>query len=165
MYAYFDKQIAEHRERLATEEVIEPKDFVDAYLLEMTRQQESGEPSYFNDMQLRNVILDLFIAGQETTTNTLTWSVLYILHNLHVQDGMHEELDRVIGSDRMVTMADKPKLPYVNAVINESQRLTNLLPQNLMHRTTRDVVVKGHLIPKDTCILPQISCVLYDEKV
>ncbi|KAH7727008.1 Protein CYP-33C1 [Aphelenchoides avenae] len=117
MFAYFDAQIEEHRQRLAKEPSSEPKDYVDAYLLEMEKHRSSDEAHFFSDIQLRNIILDLFIAGQETTTNTLTWTVLYILHNLRVQDGLQEELDRVVGSDRLVNMADKPNLPYANAVI------------------------------------------------
>lgn len=43
--------------------------------------------------------------------------------------------------------------------------MANLLPQNVPHETTRDVVIDGYTIPKGTTIIPQISCVLYDEKV
>lgn len=49
--------------------------------------------------------------------------------------------------------------------VKEIQRLCNLLPQNLLHRTTKDVVVDGYRLPKGTCIVPQISTVHYDEQV
>lgn len=39
------------------------------------------------------------------------------------------------------------------------------MPQNLMHKTLQKVVVNGHKIPAGTTIVPQISCVLFDEKV
>uniref|UniRef100_A0A915DW26 Cytochrome P450 n=1 Tax=Ditylenchus dipsaci TaxID=166011 RepID=A0A915DW26_9BILA len=60
---------------------------------------------------------------------------------------------------------NKSSLPYTNAVINECQRLCNLFPENLPHRTTRDVVICGHQIAKGTLIVPQICCVLYDEQL
>lgn len=33
-----------------------------------------------------------------------------------------------------------------------------------MHKTARDVFIQGFKIPKNTCIVPEISCVLYDEQ-
>ncbi|KAH7696701.1 Protein CYP-33C11 [Aphelenchoides avenae] len=49
---------------------------------------------------------------------------------------MQEELDRVIGTDGLITMDDRLRLPYTNAVINETQRLSNLIVQNILHKTT-----------------------------
>lgn len=68
---------------------------------------------------------------------------------------------------------------YTQAVIAETLRLANILIMNVFHRTTRDVQVGDFTIPKDTCIgtgvlkasikwlfaVPQISTVLYDDKV
>ena len=65
-----------------------------------------------------NVALDLWLAGMETTVTTLKWAFLYLLHHPEVQNRIHKELDEVIGEDREITMADKPKLPYVTATIN-----------------------------------------------
>ena len=100
----------------------------------------------------------------ETTSNTLYWGVLYILHNPEVARKMRQELDKHIGGDRIVTMDDKARLHYVNATINEIQRLANLLPNNLMHTTTKEVEIEGYKIPADTVIIAQISSVMYDEK-
>jgi cytochrome P450 family 33 len=70
-------------------------------------------------MQLKNTIFDLWIAGMETTSNTLTWAILYLLHNPDCQRRIHEEFDREIGSsDRLINMNDKIRLNYCNAVIN-----------------------------------------------
>lgn len=43
--------------------------------------------------------------------------------------------------------------------------MTNLLAQNVFHRTTREAYINGYRIPKGTVCLPQISALLYDEKV
>ena len=41
-----------------------------------------------------------------------------MIHYPEVQEKIHQELDRVIGRDRDVIMADKPTLPYTMATIN-----------------------------------------------
>jgi hypothetical protein len=43
----------------------------------------------------------------------------------------HEELDRVIGQDRMPTFADEPNLPYVRAIIKEQQRWRCIAPMSM----------------------------------
>ncbi|CAD6200048.1 unnamed protein product, partial [Caenorhabditis auriculariae] len=53
----------------------------------------------------------------------------------------------------------------MNAFINETQRSANLLPVNLPHVLTRNVVLNGYEIPKGTGVLAQLSTVMFDEKV
>ena len=119
----------------------------------------------FSEKQLREVLFDIFIAGQETTANTIIYSFICALNYPEAQRKFQEELDRVIGSDRIITVADKPNLIYCQAYINETLRLVNLLPQNLFHKNLKDVEINGYKIKAGTTILPQISCVLYDEKI
>ena len=160
---YCSEQIEKHRAEMASPDYNsedDPKDYVEAYL-----REAPNKPDSFTDIQLINNLFDLWIAGQETTSNTLIFSVLYILHNPAVQDKLHSELDSVVGSDRRITLSDKSSLTYMNAFINEVQRSVNLLPQNLLHKTMKDVKVGEYFIKKGTIILPQISNVLYDEKV
>ncbi|CAJ0575854.1 unnamed protein product, partial [Mesorhabditis spiculigera] len=140
-------------------------DFVECYLKEQRRQKGKPNESFYCDHQLTNVALDIWAAGMETTSNTLTWTICYVLNHPNVQKKMHEELDRVIGSDRMITMGDKNDLPYVNAVVNEAQRVANLLPQNLQRKLLEDTVIGAHPIKAGTVVMPQISTVLYDERV
>ncbi|PAV75938.1 hypothetical protein WR25_25023 [Diploscapter pachys] len=78
---------------------------------------------------------------------------------------MQEELDKQIGGDRIVTMNDKTQLVYINAVINEAQRLGNVAVQNIPRMNNVDVDINGYHIPAHTVIIPQISTVMYDEKI
>ena len=76
---------------------------------------------FFSITQLYNMCFDLWIAGQETTSSTLSWGMAYLMLNPDMQEKLHQELSRVIGSDRLVTLNDKKNLPYTNAVINVSR--------------------------------------------
>ena len=39
-----------------------------------------------------------------------------------------EEIDRVIGPDRLPTLADRPSLPYIDAILKETLRWQNVVP-------------------------------------
>ncbi|PAV89592.1 hypothetical protein WR25_27089 [Diploscapter pachys] len=54
----------------------------------------------------------------DTSTHVISWGILYILHHPEVARRIREELDSKICGDRIVTLDDKNKLPYTNAVIN-----------------------------------------------
>ncbi|CAJ0589385.1 unnamed protein product [Cylicocyclus nassatus] len=162
--AMINSQIEEHKAEIDFESE-KSTDFVEAFLKEQKRHEDEPDFGGFSMNQLRNVCLDLWFAGMETTSNTLYWGVLYVLLDPEVQKNIHEELDRKIGYPRLITIADRSSLHYMNAVINEVQRLANLLPLNVFHETTEDVVIDGYHIPAGTLFLPQISNVMYDEKV
>ena len=73
-------------------------DFVDTYLAEMVKRKENQESS-FNKIRgnfyLANVMVDLFIAGMETTASTLNWSFLLLLHHPEIRRNVQKEIDQV----------------------------------------------------------------------
>ncbi|VDO20647.1 unnamed protein product [Haemonchus placei] len=163
-FSFFDRQIDAHQKQNDQEGDI-ATDYVAAFLKEQKRREAEGDYELFRHIQLQNVCLDLWIAGMETTSNTLSWGVVYILNHLDVQMKMHEEMDREIGSSRAITMTDKNYLHFTCAVVNEIQRLGNIVPLNLLHETLRPVRIGGFDLPSKTGIVAQISTVLYDEEV
>ncbi|KAL6741995.1 hypothetical protein Aduo_015196 [Ancylostoma duodenale] len=164
LFGMFDAQIQAHRVEIDSD-CEKSTDYVEAFLKERKRHENEPEFGGFSLDQLRNMCFDLWMAGMETTSNTLYWGVVYVLLDSAVQKRIHEEMDCEIGSDRLVTIADRSRLHYMNAVINEIQRVANLLPLNVFHETTTDVVIEGYKIPAGTLFLPQISSVMYDETI
>lgn len=65
-----------------------------------------------------------------------------------LQDKVRAEIDHVIGQDRRPTMADKPSLPYTDAVIHEIQRIGNIVPLNGLRMAAKDTTLGGYFIPK-----------------
>ncbi|KAI6192907.1 hypothetical protein M3Y99_01907100 [Aphelenchoides fujianensis] len=109
---------------------------------------------------VRAMVLDSFLAGEDTTSNTLG----FLVNHPEVGRRIERELAEKIGSGRLIQTADRSALPYLNAVICETQRLCNLLPLNLFRTNTKEVEVGGFRLLAGTCIVPQISAVLFDEK-
>ncbi|CAA16294.2 CYtochrome P450 family [Caenorhabditis elegans] len=161
---FFYSQIDEHRNEIDFDNT-ENLDFVEAYLKEQKKREEDGDFKTFCNKQLCAMLFDLWIAGLMTTTMTMTWGLSYYLYNPEVQRKIREELDKVIGNDRLISTADKNDLPYLQAFVTETQRTANIIPLNLIHMTTRDTVIDGFPIQKGTGVIAQISTVMYDEKV
>lgn len=63
-------------------------------------------------------------------------------------DRARAEINHVIGEDRRPTMADKPSLPYTDAVIHEIQRIGNIVPLNGLRMAVKDTTLGGYFIPK-----------------
>lgn len=64
------------------------------------------------------------------------------------------EIDRVIGESRHPAAADRPNLPFTDAVIHEIQRMGNILPLGFPKMATKDATLGGYLIPKVKDYLP-----------
>ncbi|XP_010073983.1 PREDICTED: cytochrome P450 1B1 [Pterocles gutturalis] len=70
----------------------------------------------------------------------------------NVQAKMQEEVDRIVGRDRLPCAEDQPRLPYIMAFLYESMRFSSFVPVTIPHATTANTFIMGYLIPKDTVI-------------
>lgn len=74
--------IKEHQESL---DASNPQDFIDMYLLHMEEERRNSSGTSFDEDYLFYIIGDLFVAGTDTTTNSLLWCLLYMSVNPDVQ--------------------------------------------------------------------------------
>ena len=84
------------------------------------QDEESGRS--MSDQQLRDEVMTLFMAGHETTANTLAWAWFLLARNPTAERALHAELDLVLG-DRPPCPDDLPRLKYAGHVIAETLRL------------------------------------------
>ncbi|VDO46112.1 unnamed protein product [Haemonchus placei] len=141
----------------------EGDDFVDAFLIQMKKDRESGK-LLASDETLLMSLLDLWFAGQETTITTLEWAFTFLLLNPQVISRVEEELLALTKGRRPLSIADRPNTPFYNATLTEIHRCAILVPMNLWRETSEDTRVGSYLIPKGTAITAQISLIMTDEK-
>lgn len=88
---------------------------------------------------------------------------MYMIHNRQVSDKVQAELDAVIGQKRFVNLQDRNHLPYVEAVLSEILRFSNVAPLGIAHRTTENTQFKEYMIPKNTVILMSLYSLNMDK--
>ncbi|XP_019355655.1 cytochrome P450 2U1 isoform X2 [Alligator mississippiensis] len=157
--AFLKRIIAQHRENLDPEN---PQDFIDMYLLQVDEEKKKNKESSFNEDYLFFIIGDLFIAGTDTTTNTLLWCLLYMSLYPEVQEKVHAEISAVIGPDQAPSLADKAKMPFTEATIMEVQRMTVVVPLSIPRMASKTAVLQGYTIPKGSVIVPNLWSVHRD---
>ncbi|KAM3850527.1 cytochrome P450 2K1-like [Diretmus argenteus] len=149
-------------------ETLNPQMFrgvVDSFLTRKQKDEDSGVmDSHYHEKNLIFTIGNLFAAGTETTGTTLRWGLLLMAKYPQEQDQVQEELSRVIGS-RQVRVEDRKNLPYTDAVIHETQRLANIVPMAIPHKTSQDVTFQDYFIRKGTTVFPLLTSVLHDDSV
>ena len=120
-----------------------------AMLLDMV-DDETGEG--MTDQQLRDEVTTLFLAGYETTSIALTWAFDFLVHNPEMMERLRAEVDAAVGSDRLPTFADLPKMPYSRMILQETLRIRP--PAWQLPRTAIvDDEIDGHHIPAGTNLI------------
>jgi fumagillin biosynthesis cytochrome P450 monooxygenase len=85
---------------------------------------------------------------------TLKWFFIAMLKHPEVQQKAQEEIDRVVGTDRVPDFEDRDHLPYIDAIWLEVMRWKSIFPISAGHAAREDGEYNGYLIPKGAMILP-----------
>lgn len=76
-----------------------------------------------------------------------------------------EELDTVVGTDRLVQESDIPNLPYLQAITKEVFRMHPVVPLSVPHVSTRPCEVLGFKIPERTHLMFNVFAIQRDPSV
>jgi cytochrome P450 len=138
------RQIEKVLYRMIAEKRASGRDAGDLLSMLLAAQDEDG--SRMTDKQLRDEAITLFLAGHETTANTLSWTWWLLAQNPAVEAKLHAELRNVLAG-RAPSLDDLPKLVYTNHIITESMRLYP--PAWGTARTAiEDHEIAGYAVPK-----------------
>ncbi|XP_062602729.1 cytochrome P450 2B4-like isoform X3 [Saccostrea cucullata] len=155
--AFLDEMIEEHRRNFDENHI---DDFIDAFLLEQ-KQTSDESNTIFTDKNLNQTLEDIIQAGTETSSTTLRWALLFLIHYPHWQKRIQKEIDYVIGQGQP-KMEHKEQLPTVEAFMLESIRVGNTSPLTAPRAAKEDFTYKGHLFPKGTTVLFLLESALMD---
>ncbi|KAF9533208.1 cytochrome P450 [Crepidotus variabilis] len=104
-------------------------------------------------MHTKCVCATSYAAGADTTVASIEAFFYVIAKYPDVQRKAQEEIDRVIGNDRIPTFNDRSSLLYVEALFREVLRWMPALPLGLAHGTSADDIYEGQYIPKGASII------------
>ena len=126
------------------------------YTLLQAQDTEAGI-GRMTDIQLKDEVMTIFLAGHETTSNALTWTFYLLSQHPTVGDLLYDELQSVLGGSessgsRFPTVQDIPKLVYTEKILRESMRL---YPPawTIGRQVINDYKVDKYVIPAGSIIL------------
>lgn len=117
--------------------------------------QQPDNKTWFGITQIKAMLIDMLIAGTDTSSMTLEWVMSYLLKNPSVMEKVKNELNQVVGLNNIVEESDLMKLEYLDAVIKETLRLQPVSPFT-MRRPAKTCVIGGYKIPKDCTVYVNI---------
>ncbi|KAL2633750.1 hypothetical protein R1flu_005229 [Riccia fluitans] len=132
--------------------------FVDA-LLKFRKEYDLSEET------VSTLLWDMITAGMDTTAITVEWAMAELVRNPEVQRKAQEELDTVVGYERVLTEVDFKDLPFLHAVAKEVLRLHPPAPLMLPHKALEDTTVGGYDVPKGSTVHVSVFAVGRDPNI
>jgi cytochrome P450 len=108
--------------------------------------------------------VSLYAAGSDSTVAIIESVILALLIYPEVVKRAQEEIDRVVGSDRLPTFEDRANMPYLDGIVREAWRWNPVGPMGLAHKSEEDILHGEYLIPKGSYLLPSLWWFLHDPK-
>jgi cytochrome P450/nitrite reductase/ring-hydroxylating ferredoxin subunit len=148
VHAYCRKLIEQTRQRMTADPSIaaRPGNLLEAMVAATTEDGErlTGE-------ELLGNMLTMLLAGEDTTANTLSWTVYLMGQSPAVRDTLRGEIDAV-EQDEAGIYVEQGRLPYTDAVVAEAMRLKPVAPL-LFFETNRDLVLGQLRLPRGTGVV------------
>ncbi|EIE85975.1 hypothetical protein RO3G_10685 [Rhizopus delemar RA 99-880] len=164
--AKFDQVISKKREELQngifSNKPDNEKDLV-TLMLEAGMQEDVS----ITNEELRHNMAVLFLAGHDSTSNTLSFCLYHLAKNKRAQQKLREEIINILGDDDIdivPSLEELKQMKYMNMVIKENLRINTPLDLLLPRKTAEDTFLADTFIPKDTIIVIDVGALQRDPR-
>lgn len=123
------------------------------------------ESQTLTDVELSYVIGNTYEAGSDTTTMALEIFVMAAVLYPEAMRKAQEEIDRVVGRERLPSFDDNDRLPYVHGIVKEVHRWRPVIPGGVPHSVTQDDVYNGYHIPKNATVIGNHWAISMDPEI
>ena len=106
----------------------------------------------------------MLVAAMDTSATAIEWGISELIKNPRIMKKVQEELETVVGMDRMVEESDLEKLEYLDMVVKETLRLYPVAPLLLPHAAMEDCLVDGFYIPQNSRVMINVWTIGRDPK-
>ncbi|KAN0009799.1 hypothetical protein ACTFIU_007102 [Dictyostelium citrinum] len=138
-------------------DINQDEDEDDTILSKLLNEYNNGKISWES---LVSTCVDIFIAGVDTTSNSIIFSIIALTNNSNCQEKLYNEIKNNINinNNEFVIRHSiyKSSIPYLSLVMKEVYRLYPVSLLGLPHITTKDVEINGYTIAKGTQIIQNI---------
>ncbi|CAN6454041.1 unnamed protein product [Victoria cruziana] len=135
------------------------EDFVDVLL---RAQREGNLQPPITDDNIKALILDMFVAGTDTTSATLEWTMTELIRHPQVMRRTQDEIRWVARKQGTVTESDLADLAYMRAVIKEALRLHLPVPLLVPRESMEPCELDGYMIPAKIRVLVNAYAIARD---
>ncbi|EEC18835.1 cytochrome P450, putative, partial [Ixodes scapularis] len=135
--AFIKERVREHQELLDENSSL---DFTDAFLKE-TCEYRKGPDSHISVKYAAGHVLALLSAGTNPVSSSIVWHLLNCADKPGLQNKIREEIDRVIGQQRMPAWGDRYNMPFTMACIWETYRWRTMNPIGIPRGCEEDVSI------------------------
>ncbi|PIL26201.1 cytochrome P450 [Ganoderma sinense ZZ0214-1] len=125
----------------------------------------AGDPSPDQEYRIKMSAASIYSGGADTTVSAELTFILAMGLWPAVQKKAQEELDAVVGHDRLPTYADIAQMPYLNAVYLETLRWNLVVPLGVAHAILEDDFYEGYFIPKGSIVCVNQWRILHDPEI
>jgi cytochrome P450 len=124
----------------------------DILSLLLDARDEEGQP--LTDLELRDELLTLLVAGHETTATALSWALYWLATRPEVQQRLRQELlEARTSPDAHPELSTLLKLPYLQAVCNETLRIHPVGMITFPRRLEAPLTLAGHPLDAGTVVM------------
>lgn len=154
---FLDKVIEQRRDIIGDDDTI-----VDILL---RLQNDPNQTIALTNNQVKGILIDMFIAGTDTSAATLVWIMTELIQNPSIMKRAQDEVRQVVKGKQRVEESDLPNLSYLKLIIKETLRLHSPVPLLVPRETTEPCKIGEYEIPAKTRVFINAKAIAVDPNV